>query len=146
MHRMRMSWAHWLLIWLQLSKNLSLVYNNASPQAFLRMWENWCLAKAEDRNCAYSKPLHLTTGLLISTIKALALSNPCFTLQHAWAFSWCSREKLLWLSRKLLGVATKDNNAKYILLTRPGGSIQFLKFCLHTYTQAKSPALKISPQ
>lgn len=34
-----------------------------------------------------TEPLPLTAGLLIQTLKALALSNPCFTLA-APAFSW----------------------------------------------------------
>lgn len=34
-----------------------------------------------------TEPLPLTAGLLIQTLKALALSNPCFTLA-ALAFSW----------------------------------------------------------
>lgn len=37
------------------------------------------LEEAEEKNRASSKPLPLTAGLLIQTIKALALSNPCFT-------------------------------------------------------------------
>ena len=43
------------------------------------------LEEAEEKNRASSKPLPLTAGLLIQTIKALALSNPCFTFT-VWAF------------------------------------------------------------
>lgn len=93
--------SHRALVLSQLLNNLFLlVYDQSSPQALLQISVDWRLEKGEKkRNSASSEPLPLTVGLLIQTIKAFALSNPCFKFA-AWAWSRCSgvrmnvREKL----------------------------------------------------
>lgn len=83
--------SHRALVLSQLLNNLFLlVYDQSSPQApstdLSRLTPR---ERQKKRNSASSEPLPLTVGLLIQTIKAFALGNPCFKFA-AWAWSCCS--------------------------------------------------------
>lgn len=70
---------HWL------SNNLFLVvYDRACPQACPQITVDWLLGRQKKRTVLPSKPLPLPMGLLIHTIKVLALSNPERELQWLW--------------------------------------------------------------
>lgn len=66
-----------------------------------------------------TEPLPLTAGLLIQTLKALALSNPCFTRLLA------GRGPLM-----TIVVTMKDGNGKYILSNSEVGDVQTLRATL----------------